>query len=232
MKIFKSIIIIAALALTASAGISSATNIKFEVAPHFFGAENIKRSKIEDLQISHIPGVKKNTIDKINLTLKNNIMNLKKSVTDCSIMAKPHPWSFRFKFEKITVSDDYINVIFEKFTVCTGSPDIEKVAYIFSKKGEVVPPAKAARDLFGKTRIPRPALHNDQLKLDEDTTKKMIEDSKRLLGAYDEECYRYLNNISYKFWTEGDLVFLFPEFVQPASSCQKEYVIEISTYLK
>jgi hypothetical protein len=203
--------------------------VSYRVAPYGFSEiADLERAKIDTIKISSIVGVKKNAIEKINHEINKKISELKNNIIRCRAFAKPHPWSFEFKFEKIETSEIYISVVFEKFMFCGGSPSIEKFAYIFSNKtGDFVSPANVAEDLFKKMHSPFPILYKDQLQLHEDTIEKMVEDSKRLLGTYNEKCDFYLNNITYKFWPSLNLIFLFPEFRQANSSCQKEYVLEI-----
>jgi len=61
--------------------------------------------------------------------------------------------------------------------------------------------------------------------MDEEMIETMINDSEKILKNYDGECEFYLKNSSYRIWVDGKNLILFPEFAQPQSFCQKEYLI-------
>jgi len=67
--------------------------------------------------------------------------------------------------------------------------------------------------------------NKDLIDLDEKMAETMIDDSKEILKSYDKHCDFYLKNSSYRIWMDGKNLVFFPEFIQPESICQKEYVI-------
>jgi hypothetical protein len=54
----------------------------------------------------------------------------------------------------------------------------------------------------------------------------MIDDSKKLIKNYANRCDFYLKNSMHRVWVDGKNLILFPEFIQPESICQKEYLIQ------
>jgi hypothetical protein len=71
-----------------------------------------------------------------------------------------------------------------------------------------------------------PSSNKELIRLDEEMAETMIDDSKEVLKVYDKRCDFFLKNTSYRIWVDGKNAILFPEFIQPESFCQKEYLIQ------
>jgi hypothetical protein len=146
----------------------------------------------------------------------------------CGAAAQGHPWGYELTLEKVLLSEKYLSVVFAKSTVCAGSPDIEKEARVFSlPTGNLVPSRTLFKRIFPAAKLVTGVSTNKELiDLDEETVETMIIDSKEMLKNYDKQCDFYLKNSSYRIWMDGKNLILFPEFIQPESICQKEYLIQ------
>ena len=95
--------------------------------------------------------------------------------------------------------------------------------------GDLVPSKVLFKQLFPTVKAVTGISTNKELiHLDDEMAKIMIEDSKTVLKTHDGRCDFYLKNISYHIWVDGKNLMLFPEFIQPDSFCQKEYLIRIT----
>jgi hypothetical protein len=183
---------------------------------------------IQMVAFKSIVGLDKIAIRKINTSLINASDSFRNDAKECSTYAEGNPWGYKLTLEKVLVSENYLSVIFDKSTVCAGSPDLEKEPLVFSlPNGNLVPARALFRQIFPTAKIVIGISSNKELiRLDEEMTETLIKDSKNLLKIYDSQCEFYLKHASYRIWTDGKNMILFPEFTQPESFCQKEYVIQ------
>jgi len=135
---------------------------------------------------------------------------------------------YNLTFEKALLSEKYLSVVFDKSTVCAGSPDIEKEARVFSlPSGNLVPSKTLLKQVFSAAKLDAGVTTDKELiNLEGDVVNTMIDESKATLKTYDNRCDFYLKNRSYRIWMDGKNLILFPEFIQYTSFCQKEYVIQ------
>ncbi|WP_198120530.1 hypothetical protein [Massilia rhizosphaerae] len=188
----------------------------------------MKDASIQIVSFEAVAGLDESAIKKINSTLIAASASFGKEAKKCSAYAEGHPWGYKLTLEKVLLSEKYLSVVFAKSTVCAGSPDIEKEARVFSiPSGNVVPSRILFHQIFPSAKLATGVSTNKELiDLDEEMVESMIGDSKELLRNYDNRCDFYLKNSSYRVWMDGKNLVLFPEFVQPESFCQKEYVIQ------
>lgn len=188
----------------------------------------MKDASVQIVSFDALAGTDQIAIKKINTALIAASASFSKEAKECSTYAEGHPWGYELTLEKVLLSKKYLSVVFSKSTVCAGSPDIEKEARIFSlPTGDVVPARTLFKQIFPKAKLLIGAPTNKELiRLDEEMAKTMIDDSKEVLKVYDEQCEFFLKNTSYRIWMDGKNMILFPEFIQPESICQKEYLIQ------
>jgi hypothetical protein len=188
----------------------------------------IKNASIQIVSIEAVAGLSQSALKKVNAALIAASASFSKEAKDCSAAAHGHPWGYELAFEKALLSEKYLSVVFTKSTVCAGSPDMEKEARVFSlPTGNLVPARTLFKQIFPTAKLVAGASTNKELiNLDEEMAETMISDSKELLKNYDKRCEFYLKNSSYRIWVDGKNLILFPEFIQPESICQKEYLIQ------
>jgi hypothetical protein len=189
-----------------------------------------ERVSIQRVSVDAVAGMDSKAIKKVNTALTAASAAFERESRQCSASAQGHLWGYRLAVEKVLMSKKYLSVVFSKSTVCAGSPDIEKEARVFSlSSGELVPPKTLFKQLFPAAKLtPSVSTNKELIGLDEKMIETMIEDSKVVLKTHDGRCDFYLKNISYRIWVDDKKLILFPEFVQPDSFCQKEYLIRIS----
>ncbi|WP_426109820.1 hypothetical protein [Massilia sp. PWRC2] len=202
------------------------------VSPATFKSIKIKATKnisIQTALVEKIADADPKAIKKVNAALKTMSTEFEREVKRCSISADGHPWGYELAVEKIIRSREYLSVVFSKFTVCAGSPSIAKEARVFSLiSGNLIQPKNLFKILFPKAELANGAFTNNNLiQLNEEMAETLIKDSKAILNIYDKECEFYLKTTSYRIWVEDRNVIFFPEFLQPISSCQKEYLIRM-----
>jgi hypothetical protein len=187
----------------------------------------LKDASVQIVSFDSIPGLDQSAIRKVNSTLIAASASFGKEAKQCSAAAQGHPWGYELRLEKILLSEKYASVVFSKSTVCAGSPDIEKEARVFSlPTGNLVPSKTLFKQLFPTAKLITTTSTNEELiDMDEEMIETMINDSEKILKNYDGECEFYLKNSSYRIWVDGKNLILFPEFAQPQSFCQKEYLI-------
>jgi len=219
-----------ALALTACVAMSSwvlqaqsATNTSYKVRD----SKPMKDVSIQIVSFDAITGLNKNAIKKINTALTATAATFEKEAKECSAYAQGRLWGYELTLEKVLLSEKYLSVVFAKSTVCAGSPDLEKEARVFSiPTGNLVPARVLFKQMFPTTKLLSSTSSNKELiRLDEEMGETLINDSKEVFATYDSECEFYLKHASYRIWMDGKNLILFPEFIQPASFCQKEYLI-------
>ncbi|NIA00660.1 hypothetical protein [Massilia sp. CCM 8734] len=183
---------------------------------------------IQTVSVDAVAGMPRKAVVHVNAILKATAAGFADEAKQCGAAAQGRPWGYKLAFDKVLVSDAYLSVVFAKSTVCAGSPDEEKEARVFAlKTGELVP----ARALFKQmlpsaTIMPSITKNKELIRLDEQTAETLIDDSKLLLNIDDERCDFYLKKGSYRIWVEGKNLVFFPEFIQPYSFCQTEYLIK------
>jgi hypothetical protein len=180
---------------------------------------------VETLKIIAVEGLQPKILDKINAHLLGKEKNMPREVRLCGSYAEGHPWGFHLKFKKISVSEDYISTVFERSTVCAGSPNIEKVPMVFSRlNGSLILAANLIKN-FVPAAVIKPS-YEGKVELDEESIEKMIADSEAEGISSNEECEFYLKNTPYSVWIDGKVLVLSPEFTQTDSNCMKEYIIK------
>jgi hypothetical protein len=197
-----------------------------------YKVHNSKPTKDVSIQIvsfDAVPGLNSNAIRKLNAALINVSNSFKNEAKECSAAAQGHPWGYELSIEKVLLSKKYLSVVFSKSTVCAGSPDIEKEARVFSlPSGDFVPARTLFKQIFPDSKpITTISPNKEIIRLSKEMTEAMISDSKEILKNYDKQCEFYLKNTSYRIWIDGANLILFPEFQQPESICQKEYLIQV-----
>ena len=185
-------------------------------------------ASVQIVSFDAIAGTDQRAIKKINTALIAASASFSKEAKECSTYAEGHPWGYELTLEKVLLSEKHLSVVFAKSTVCAGSPDIEKEARVFSlPAGDLVPARTLFKQIFPNAKLVIGASPNKELiRLDEEMAETMINDSKEVLKIYDAQCEFFLKNTSYRIWMDGKNVILFPEFIQPESICQKEYLIQ------
>lgn len=217
------------LALTLSA--SQAQALSPAPAPVSYMVSDGKPSanvSIHTVTLKAVPGMSPKAVGKANALLKAAAAGFAREARQCGTAAvQGRPWGFTSDFDKAVLSDDYLSVVFAKSTVCAGSPDEEKEARVFAlKTGALV----SSRALF-KHMLPRANIvtamstNKELIRLDEETAATLIDDSKAVLKIDDERCHFYLKTTSYRIWADGKHLVFYPEFNQPFSFCQEEYLI-------
>ena len=183
---------------------------------------------IQTVTLDAVAGMSPAALVKVNAALKSVTAQFAGEAKRCGAAAvKGRPWGYIRKFEKAVLSDKYLSVVFTKSTVCAGSPDEEKDARVFSlKSGEPVPAHALFKHMLPTVNIATAYLTNkDRVRLDEATAETLIDDSKVVLKIDDRRCDFYLKTTSYSIWADGKHLIFYPEFNQPNSFCQQEYLI-------
>jgi hypothetical protein len=188
----------------------------------------MKDASVQIVSFAAVDGLDQSAIKKINTALIAASATFEKEAKECRTYAQGHPWGYELTLEKVLLSEKYLSVVFAKSTVCAGSPDIEKEARVFSiPTGDLVPAKVSFKKMFPTAKLVSSMSPNKELiRLDEEMAETLINDSKEVFKTYDSECEFYLKHASYRIWMDGKNVILFPEFIQPASFCQKEYLIQ------
>jgi hypothetical protein len=190
----------------------------------------IKSISIQRIEIESVIGMDAKSIKNINSSLRLVVESFKKEAQKCGAAAQGRPWNYESKFEKALLSEKFVSFVFLKSTVCAGSPDIGKESRVFAlNNGNLVRGISLVKEVFPSAKILlNVASNRDLVRLDEETAEIMIDDSKMALNNVDGKCEFFLKNTSYKVWLDGKNLVLFPEYVQPNSFCQKEYIIQIA----
>lgn len=188
----------------------------------------MKDALVQIVSFDAVAGLDQSGVRRINTALIAASASFRREAKECSAAAQGHPWAYELTFEKVLLSKKYLSVVFTKSTVCAGSPDIEKEARVFSlPTGNLLPARALFKQIFPKAKLVIGVSPNRELiELDEEMVETVIGDSKEVLKVYDKRCDFSLENTSYRIWMDGKNVTLFPEFIQPKSFCQKEYLIQ------
>jgi hypothetical protein len=219
-------LVLATLIAISSCHLQSQATLQTSYKVH--DSKPMKNVSIQIVSFDSIAGLNKITLRKINSSLITASDSFSNDAKACSTYAEGHPWSYKLTLEKVLVSEKYISVIFDKSTVCAGSPDLEKEPIVFSlPNGNLVPAKTLFTQTFPTAKLIFSMSSNKELiRLDEGMAETLIKDSNDLLKIYDSQCEFYLKHASYRIWADGGNMILFPEFLQPESFCQKEYVIQ------
>jgi len=209
------------------------TSLTYATPPVSYEVRDSKateRVSIQTVSVDAVTGMDSKAIKKVNAALKAASAAFARESQQCSGSAQGRLWGYRLAVEKVLLSKNYLSVVFSKSTVCAGSPDIEKEARVFSlSSGDLVPSKALFKRLFPATKLTPSVSNNKELiGLDEKIIETMIQDSKVILKTHDRRCDFYLKNISYRIWVDDQNLILFPEFIQPNSFCQKEYLLRIT----
>ena len=222
-------VLIAATCLAMSMSVSLAQT----TAPVSYKVSDSKAAKgafVQTISVDAVAGMDRTAIRRVNAVLAAASTAFDKEARKCSASAQGHPWEYKSAVEKVLLAKKYLSVVFSKSTVCAGSPNIEKEARVFSlSSGDLVPSKALFKQLFPAAKLtPSVSTNKELIGLDEKMIENMIEDSKAVLKTHDGRCDFYLKNISYRIWVDDQNLILFPEFIQPDSFCQKEYLLRIS----
>ncbi|UOD29983.1 hypothetical protein INH39_32305 [Massilia violaceinigra] len=183
---------------------------------------------IQTVTLEAVPGMNPKAVGKANAVLTAAAASFAREARQCGAAAVPgRPWGFTSAFDKAVLADDYLSVVFANSTVCAGSPDEEKEARVFAlKSGALVASTDLFKHLLPGAKILNAMRTNKELiRLGEETAATLIDDSKAILKIDDERCDFYLKTSSYRIWADGKHLIFYPEFNQPYSFCQKEYLI-------
>jgi len=219
------------LALAACIAISSWA-IESQAAPRtsykIRDTKPMKDASVQIVSFDDVAGLNQGAIKKINTALIVTSTAFGKEAKECSSYAEGHLWGYKVSLEKVLLSEKYLSVVFSKSTVCAGSPDLEKEARVFSiPSGELVHARVLFKQIFPTAKLVKSISPNKELiQLDEEMAEALIADSKEVLKTYDSECEFFLKRTSYRIWADGKNLIFFPEFIQPQSFCQKEYLIQ------
>lgn len=226
MKLFASAGLFAAL-LAAQAPLTAradAMPVSYKVAD----TSPSRDVSIQSVSFDAVAGMSPAALGKVNAALTSARSQFAGEAKRCGAAAvKGRPWSYSRKFEKALLSDKYLSVVFSKSTVCAGAPDEEKDARVFAlKSGEPVPARALFKQMLPTATMASTGASNKELvRLDEASAETLIDDSKVVLKIDDKRCDFYLKTTSYAIWADGKHVIFHPEFNQPFSFCQKEYLI-------
>ena len=168
------------------------------------------------------------TIKKINTRLNLATREFEREASECAKINGGSSWEYKSKFEKIVVSKLFISVIFQKFSVCKGTPDIAKQPKIFLRGNgkfftnkqlfEKVFPLKSNEYMFTDV---------DLVQFDDEITNKIVRNTKEKIPNLDPTCEYYIRNSAYRIWVDDNELIAFPEYLQSASHCQREYAVKI-----
>ena len=226
MKIFASACLLASLlaSQTPLAAGAGSTPVSYKVTD----TSPSKNVSIQAVSLDAVAGMSPAALGKVNASLKSATAQFASEAKRCGAAAvKGRPWGYIRKFGKAILSDRYLSVVFTKSTVCAGSPDEEKDARVFSlKSGRPVPAHALFKQMLPTAKTATAHLTNkDMVRLDQATAETLIDDSKVVLKIDDRRCDFYLKTTSYYIWADGKHLIFHPEFNQPFSVCQKEYLI-------
>ncbi|WP_338764295.1 hypothetical protein [Massilia sp. METH4] len=181
---------------------------------------------VETLKLEAVEGMQPKILDRVNAQLRGKQRSIQREIKLCGSYAEGRPWSFHMRFNKVYVSDHYISVVFERSTVCAGSPNIEKIPMVFSRaNGSLIPAPILVRQFVSAAAVVTPG-HEGKVELDEESIGKMIADSEAEGISSDDRCDFYLKNSPYSVWVDAKNLVLSPEFTQTHSGCMKEYVFK------
>jgi len=185
---------------------------------------------IQTVSIDTAFGMDRKSISNVNAALTAVSADFDKEAKQCRASAQGHPWEYASAVEKVLLSEKYLSVVFSKWAACAGSPIIQKEARVFSlQTGKLIPSRSLFKQLLPSAKIVTGISTNKELiRLDETMAETMIKDSKGILKTHDDRCNFYLKTTSYRIWIDGKNLILFPDFVQPSSFCQKEYLIRVT----
>jgi hypothetical protein len=186
------------------------------------------RVSIQKIQLRSAPGMDKLSIRNVNSGLAKMISKYGTFAYRCGSVAQGHPWEYKAKLEKIVLSEQYISFVFARETVCAGTPGFERDPIVFHRSnGEFISSAKLLSKVFPKESFPKSLQSDRQLvRLNEEIAERII-DHETEQGAHDQRCEHYIKNSSYRIWMDSGKLALYPEFSQPNSRCQKEYIIGV-----
>lgn len=183
---------------------------------------------IQGVMVDAVAGMDRKAIANVNTVLKAAAAGFAREAKQCGAAAvQGRPWGYTISFDKAVLSDNYLSVVFAKSTVCAGSPDEEKEARVFARKtGALVPSRTLFRHMLpGANTVDGLSTNKELIRIDEETAQTLIDDSQVILNIDDRRCDFYLKTTSYRIWADGKHLMFYPEFNQPFSFCQKEYLI-------
>lgn len=218
---------IALLALSAFTSVSLAAE-----APHYH-VHYLKPNKsvsVAFVKFSALAGMNKTAVAQVNAALASTARSFVIDARKCKSAAQGRLWGYDITIDKVRLSANYVSVVFAKSTVCAGSPDIEKEARVFARSsGHAISARILFKQLIKAGHLVKTMSGNPHVvALDDELAERMISDSRAALADYDERCDFYLKHSVYRIWVDGRHLILFPEFIQPESFCQKEYLIDFA----
>lgn len=111
---------------------------------------------IQSIRLRSAQGVRRSSVASINSGIVKFVTNFALEARQCSNAAQGNPWEYKLSFDKIADSKDFLSVVYNKDTVCAGSPEVVKEAAVFSKEsGALVHPVKLVQTLLPKASVVR-----------------------------------------------------------------------------
>ncbi|XLZ71974.1 hypothetical protein ABT364_08390 [Massilia sp. SR12] len=188
-----------------------------------------KDASIESVQLVSGPGLSSASIQSINAKLRGAVGEFRKRAAECQRYADGHPWGYESKLGKVVMSKGYLSVVFERETVCGGTPDFERDAFVFARaSGKFISPTRLMKEVFPEEAIlASKSTNQDLVHLTDDLADALINDNANILGDCDENCERDVRHKSYRIWMEDGQMVFFPEFLQASYINQQEYFIKV-----
>ncbi|MFC5474134.1 hypothetical protein [Paraherbaspirillum soli] len=183
---------------------------------------------IEQVIINKSKNISDAQARKITKALKKFSQKFYEDAKDCYDPSMSGPWGFKAKLDQINYIDNTVSVVFATDAVCSGSPELNKEAKVFSTLSGDEITIKELVQKFVPTLLESGATIRDgRLKLGADAAEKLMDENKFQLDSNTKEfCESYLKRISYSVWFKDNNLKLQPLFSHPDSVCQKEYAIQ------
>ncbi|MYN04514.1 hypothetical protein GTP41_20695 [Pseudoduganella sp. DS3] len=206
--------------------------VKYTVHPvtRFNGRRLGKNVSIESVQLVSGPGLSSTSIQAINAKLRDVVKGFRIYAAECQQGAQGHPWGYESKLGKVVISKRYVSVVFERDTVCGGTPDFERDAFVFAKaSGKFISPTRLLKEVFPREEF-RAGIssYKDLIHVNDNLAEALISDNADVLGDCDGTCDYDIRNKSYRIWMEDGQIVLFPEFSQASYINQQEYFIKVA----
>ncbi|GGC15189.1 hypothetical protein [Pseudoduganella buxea] len=183
---------------------------------------------IESIRLRSAQGVRKSSVASINSGIVKFVTNFAIEARQCGNASQGNPWEYKLSFDKIVDSRDYLSVVYNKDTVCAGSPEVVKEAAVFSKEsGALMSPVKLVQTLLPKASVANePAPRSHLIIFDRMTLDRMVTAAAALSTEYSPDCDNFAKTSSFRVWVDGRHLIAFPEFSRTHSRCQLEYSLD------
>lgn len=183
---------------------------------------------VQSIRLRSAQGFRKSSVESINSGIIKFVANFVLEARQCSNAAQGNPWEYKLSFDKIVDSRDFLSVVYNKDTVCAGSPEVVKEAAVFSKEsGALVPPVKLVQTLLPKASVANePAPRSHLVIFDRMTLDRMVTAVAASSTEYPPSCDNFAKTSSFRIWVDGRHLIAFPEFSRTHSRCQLEYLLD------